>query len=229
MKLKLILVLFPFIFVKSYGQPGDSITICFHLVYGEHSLVLQTEPNPLNPIDSIQFETLKFYISNIQLLFSGNVVYTESGSFHLIDAADAKSLKISLHPDSKISYNEIHFNLGIDSNTNVSGAQGGDLDPTKGMYWTWQSGYINFKLEGTSVVCPTLKNKFEFHLGGYQAPFKTLQAIRLKIHSKGVKDIYLDLKKYFDAIDLKKQNQVMSPNQQAVELSAILTKCFYTR
>ena len=56
---------------------------------------------------------------------------------------------------------------------------GGDLDPTKGMYWAWQSGYINFKMEGSCSQCLATKNNFEFHLGGYQQPFYAMQTIEL--------------------------------------------------
>ena len=91
-------------------------------------------------------------------------------------------------------FNTIAFNLGIDSITNVSGAQGGDLDPTKGMYWAWQSGFINIKLQGTSNSCPPPKNEFEFHLGGYQYPFNSLQTIILKTGNEKKLRYFLILK-----------------------------------
>ena len=78
-------------------------------------------------------------------------------------------------------HDKIKFNLGIDSLTNVSGVMGGDLDPTKGMYWTWQSGYINFKMEGSSAVCPTRNHEFQFHIGGYQDPFYAMQTLELEV------------------------------------------------
>ena len=109
--------------------------------------------------------------------------------------------------------------MGIDSTTNVSGAMGGDLDPTKGMYWTWLSGYINFKLEGTSNICKTRHNEFQFHLGGYQHPFNSLQTVFIEISSKSTIEINIDLLKIFQQINLAQQHHIMSPEQDAMDFS----------
>lgn len=105
----------------------------------------------LNSKDSIQLETLKIYISELSILNDKNVIWKEQNSFHLIDFSHPSTLLLILKLPSYQSFNKLKFNLGIDSLTNVSGAMGGDLDPTNGMYWTWQSGYINFKLEGKVI------------------------------------------------------------------------------
>ena len=86
-----------------------------------------------------------------------------------------KEVALCLEIPEDTEFDAIQFNLGIDSLTNVSGALGGDLDPTKGMYWTWQNGYVNFKLQGTSDLCNNPKNEFEFHLGGYLKPFNNYE------------------------------------------------------
>jgi hypothetical protein len=67
----------------------------------------------------------------------------------LIDFDENDSNALCLEIPDDIEFDAIQFNLGLDSLTNVSGALGGDLDPTKGMYWTWQNGYVNFKLQGS--------------------------------------------------------------------------------
>ena len=107
--------------------------------------------------DSIQITAFKFYISNLELLNKNKSVWKDSIPFHLIDAFNEKTLAFKI--PTNIPYTKVKFNLGIDSITNVSGAMGGDLDPTKGMYWTWQSGYINFKLEGISNLCKTFVSR----------------------------------------------------------------------
>ncbi len=106
----------------------------------------------------MRIDALKFYISNIQFFKSGRVVFKENNSFHLIDAAQSYSETLSVADSEDIRFDEVRFSIGIDSATNTAGVLGGDLDPTKGMYWTWQSGYINFKLEGTSTICNTKNN-----------------------------------------------------------------------
>ena len=136
----------------------------------------------LSANDSIQITAFKFYISNVELLNNNKSVWKDAVQFHLMDAFIEKSLVVIIPTD--ILYTKLKFNLGIDSTTNVSGAMGGDLDPTKGMYWTWQSGYINFKLEGTSNICKTRHNEFQFHLGGYQYPYTNLQTVFTDVGSK---------------------------------------------
>ncbi len=171
----------------------------------------------LNVSDSIQITSLRFYVSNMELLDNNKSVWIDSNPFHLIDAFNEKTLSVIV--PSNISYSKLKFNLGIDSTTNVSGAMGGDLDPTKGMYWTWQSGYINFKLEGTSNISKTRHNEFQFHLGGYQHPFNSLQTVFIEITSKSTIEINIDLLQIFQQINLAQQHHIMSPGQEAMDFS----------
>lgn len=182
----------------------------------------------LNKDDSISITELKFYISAIQLIGEKEEVINEENSYHLIDLSDSSSLRIVLK-DNIENLNQIRFKIGVDSLANVSGAHGGQLDPTLGMYWTWQSGYINFKLEGASNLCKTRKNEFTFHLGGYQGSERTIQDVvfdcsRLHIGEKVILD--LDVKKFLAAIDLPTLNHIMSPGLQAVQLSSQLPSLF---
>jgi len=131
-----------------------------------------------------------------------------------------------LSSPTNLKFTKIKFNLGIDSITNVSGAMGGDLDPTKGMYWTWQSGYINLKLEGKSKLCKTRNNEFQFHLGGYQNGDNALQTIILNVSENKEIDILIDIEQFVAAIDLSEQNQIMSPGKKAVLLSEKFSKIF---
>jgi hypothetical protein len=180
----------------------------------------------LNSKDSIQIETLKFYISKIELLNNDVSVWQEENSFHLIDISSDKSKLISFKIPSQLHFNKIKFNLGIDSITNVSGAMGGDLDPTRGMYWTWQNGYINFKIEGKSNLCTTRNHEFQFHLGGYQYPYNTLQTVILNAEEKEIINITFDIKTLLNSINLTSQNHIMSPGAEAVQLSQKASKIF---
>jgi hypothetical protein len=66
-----------------------------------------------------------------------------------------KHSKLSFDLPTYLKYDQIQFQLGIDSLTNVSGAMGGDLDPTKGMYWTWQRVDENWNSAYPYAVGPT--------------------------------------------------------------------------
>ena len=171
----------------------------------------------LNTTDSIQITALRFYISGIELLDKNKTIWRDPIQFHLMDAFIEKTLTV--HIPSNISYTKLKFNLGIDSITNMSGALGGDLDPTKGMYWTWQSGYINLKLEGTSNLCKTRHNEFQFHLGGYQSPFNNLHTLFTDVNSMQNIEVGIDIKKTINQINLAQQHHIMSPGQDAVDFS----------
>ena len=173
----------------------------------------------------IKFETLKFYISGVTLVKNNVEVWKEANSFHLIDVEEDSNY-VCLDIEDDLVFDGISFNLGIDSITNVSGALGGDLDPTKGMYWTWQNGYVNFKLEGTSDLCKNPKNEFQFHLGGYVRPNLNVQKVAVMLNNSAQFSIEFNLSQFVNELDLENLNHIMSPNQAAVELSQHAAKCF---
>ena len=210
----------------SYTQTNVIHSIIFNPTFGNSRLVPNESYYKINNSDSIQIQTLKMYISKIQFLENNTVVYEEENSFHLIDVNDEKSLVIDCSVLSAVKFNQISFAIGIDSNTNVSGAMGGVLDPTRGMYWTWQSGYINFKLEGKSNLCRTRNNEFQFHIGGYLLPFTTLQTVTLNANQNRQITIDIDLKKLIDDVDLAKLNHIMSPSKEAALFSEKTMKIF---
>jgi methanobactin biosynthesis MbnP-like protein len=122
----------------------------------------------------------RFYVSAIQMINtdSGKVFELPKDKYYLVDFADsaASEIRIGVQP---FKYNRIAFTIGVDSARNVSGAQTGALDPTKGMFWTWNSGYIMAKLEGTSPAAATPNNAFEYHIGGFRTGENVVQKITL--------------------------------------------------
>lgn len=195
----------------------------FHPNY--HQQILKPEVYyKLNTADSIQFTSFKFYISQLELMNGSKAVWKDKVKYHLIDAFDEKTLELQI--PSNISFTKIKFQLGIDSLTNVSGAMGGDLDPTRGMYWTWQSGFINFKLEGKSNLCKTRHNEFQFHLGGYQQPFNCLQTVFVQVKSTTNIKLNMDISKLLEHISLSQLNHIMSPSYDAVKLSEKIHEAF---
>jgi hypothetical protein len=134
--------------------------------------------------ESIQFDNIRFYLSNIEFVREDKSVIKDTATAHLIDVFEPNTLKIDLQ---KIDFSQVktmRFNIGIDSSTNVSGALGGDLDPQKGMYWAWQSGYINMKIEGRSPQCKSRKNVFQYHIGGYLQPNYSIRSVELPVNAQ---------------------------------------------
>ncbi len=219
------LLIFLNVYCVAFSQT-NSVQLSVSPTFGAHALHLADSAFTANDSTHLQITEVKFYISKIQFLKNGKIVLEEKNSFHLIDASEINPLEISIGNKQNIQFDELKFNLGIDSATNVSGVLGGDLDPTKGMYWAWQSGYINFKLEGTSNLCKTRNKDFQFHLGGYQQPNYCLQTLSFAINNSSVINIKLDVQKILNQIDLAKSNHIMSPSIEAVLLSKIAANAF---
>jgi hypothetical protein len=207
----------------------NDISITFHHQINHQKLVLDERIQLPSESESITITTLKYYISSIQLLWQGKTVFSESDSHHLINVEESNSCTIPLHVPKNILFDQMVFCVGIDSISNVSGALGGDLDPTLGMYWTWQSGYINFKLEGIHPKCPARKNEFQFHIGGYQKPYYPLQEIKLSIPNTKQIDIYLQVEKLMVNLDFKTLHHIMMPGKEAMEFSNRFTQMFSTQ
>jgi hypothetical protein len=225
MRNHLVIIFIGFVFFLK-AQTKHNIHLDFSMLYGADTLNLKEGVFKTNDANDLQFLAVKFYISNVQFLKNEKVVFQATNSFHLIDASKLKTLGITMPNNAPVNFDAIQFNLGIDSLINVSGAMEGDLDLAKGMYWTWQSGYINFKLEGTSNLCNTRNHEFQFHIGGYQMPFYSMQTITLPIKHADKLLILLDLKKMMDGIDLKNQNHIMSPNSEALLFSKRIAQAF---
>lgn len=236
MNKKFLFLLLFLLFKTSVLLSQNNTNISFNPVFGNANIkndsvyYFNKNKNINDKNDSIQFDNIKFYITNIRFLYQNKIVFTEKtkkqNGAHLIDNAVENSKIISLKTRKKLIFDAIQFDFGIDSLTNASGAHGGDLDPTTGMYWAWQSGYINAKIEGKSNLCPTRKNEFQFHLGGYLGSNYALQTVILPIKTQNTIPIYLDILVFIQQTDFAKTNQIMSPSAAAVLLSKRLAGCF---
>ena len=168
--------------------------------------------------DTLQIDVFRFYISNIKLHFSDSTTFSEENSYHLVDIEDQNSLQIPIAKKSDKVISKITFSIGVDSLASVSGAMSGELDPTKGMYWAWQSGFINMKIEGNSSSCKTRKNRFQFHIGGYLKPNYAIRSIELKPINSNLEFI-VDCAELFKYIKLSENNSIMIPGSKAMELA----------
>lgn len=221
-------LLFLLLPVYGYSQKGQPAHISFVPVYNSQRIVPDETWYPLPGGDSVQFEVFRWYISDMTFQYKGAIVYREANSYHLCDIADANTLNYSIALPERLKYDAISFNLGIDSLTNAAGAGSGVLDATNGMYWAWQSGYINLKLEGRSNLCPTRKNRFQLHLGGYMLQDNALQRITLPAMPGNDIVINIPLDKLLQTIDLRKQHSIMIPCPEAVSLSKTMAGLFQT-
>ena len=182
----------------SIGQKKAGImTITFELVSkGETNILNKKLVNDFG--ENYTISKLKYYISNVTIE-SGEKRKT-TGDIYLIDAS--KKNIISLIVSSK-NITGLSFLLGVDSALNCSGAQSGALDPLNDMFWTWNNGYVFFKIEGNCEASKADLHRIEHHIGGFKGTNKTMREIYFPIKNKNllknkVLVVQLDIDKYWN-------------------------------
>ena len=219
------LVLTLLISLSFYAQSNDSLTISFKPLFDAVPLEINKTYVSAKK-DTLSVSSFKCYISNIEIQYADKSVVKVKNSYHLLDIENPNSLQFPIAKKSEKQISKIVFTIGIDSLTSTSGALGGDLDPINGMYWAWQSGYVNMKLEGQSSSCATRKHQFQFHLGGYLQPYAAMRRKTIIVNAVGDISIGIDVSIFFGAIELQHINSIMIPGKEAMDLSDLSAKMF---
>lgn len=133
--------------------------------------------------DEFYITTFKYYISQITLTKTNGEQISMPDTYFLVNADDPATFSQELTGVPAGKYKDISFTIGVDSLRNFSGAQTGCLDPAKGMFWTWKSGYIFVKLEGKSPQSKSRNNRLTFHIGGAQDPANTIRYFSQRLPS----------------------------------------------
>ncbi|GGF18566.1 MbnP family protein [Hymenobacter cavernae] len=153
-------------------------------VVGTTPLALNTGTYTTEAGDHFTVTKFNYYISNIKLKKADGTEFVQPDSYYLVKESDATSHHFTI-PDVPIGdYTSINFTIGVDSLHNVSGAQRGALDPSNDMFWSWNSGYIFLKLEGTSPDSPS--KALVFHIGGFMKPYNTIRTVSPSFNGKTV-------------------------------------------
>lgn len=171
--------------------------------------------------NQIQLTHLSFYIGHVELL-NDNKSVAQLSDYYLIDLTDTTKNKLNFPLTPDLVFNRMRFQIGIDSSVIENGVMSGDLDPINGHFWSWQSGYIHFKLEGEFLDKP-----ITYHIGGATTPTNTLQTVILPVTSINQ---HVTIAVTLDPIIawLKKTNdrEIMSPSLVAVEFSTLFHQLF---
>ena len=178
-----------------------------------------------NTGDSLRYSisTFRCYVSHLKGITT-NGKELRLSDIALVDMEDPSSFILGRTNESLRS---ISFFVGTDSITNVSGILEGPLDPIRGMYWTWNSGYINFKLEGKVIGKTGSEKTFEYHIGGYLSPHETARTIQFDLEPNSEKiTIHIHLDEWLNHIDLETLPSVMIPGKDAVRLADELVNVF---
>ncbi|MEY4877355.1 MAG: hypothetical protein RL708_2505 [Bacteroidota bacterium] len=231
--LHFIFILLSWWFALMPAKNDNQLCIDFVPMVDTTALQLGNKIYCMNGKDSFRISELKCYVGNFEFESAEKKLSILDNRYFLLNAEDS----ISLHRDFNLQQisiiRSIDFTIGIDSLTNVSGAMADDLDPTKGMFWAWNTGYINAKLSGSSNSCKTVHHAFEFHIGGYKHPFNTLRKIHLELVQpivfvkwQGHLKIKMNIAEWLKNIDVSKMNNVVEPSVDAMFVADNYSKMF---
>jgi hypothetical protein len=164
--------------------------------------------------DTIRVSQFSYYVSNIELTTVNGTKVPLPGYF-LQDFLPNQPNTITLENVPSGNYTSISYLIGVDSLANSTGEHTGDLDPSFGMYWTWNTGYVFLRLKGRHSTANSL---FSFDIGGNQNVMRfehSLLAYKVK-KSTITASVQFDLEKVFNApnsYDLKvDENDIHSTN-----------------
>lgn len=211
---------------KSGPDPGtnNTLTLSFTNQIGNQLVSLGNEKYKNAAGEDFTITTLNYFISNISLKKSDGTLYTlpQDSSYFLVKETNMASKKIVLRGVPTGEYTELRLMIGVDSlrNTMDISRRKGVLDPGDathdgdGMYWSWNSGYIFMKLEGTSPQIPADpagNRKYRYHIGGFGGynakTFNNLRTVTLPLGRLSAKtgpaqqptiEITADIAKVFD-------------------------------
>lgn len=197
-----------------WGMSGDAFMLNMDMVH------------PMTG-DTMNFTKFRYYVSNLKLKKSDGSWYTQPESYFLVDASDETTMSITLSDVPSGDYTDISFTLGVDSLRNVSGAQTGALSTANDMFWSWNTGYIMVKAEGTS---PQSSNgTFAFHLGGFSGDYNIVTVKNFSFGSNSLtvsKDktskayFTSNPAKLFHADPLSSGTSVMMPGTKAKQMAS---------
>ena len=181
------------------GKELVDLTLQFNNVAGSKDLLLNSGDYTNSSGETLNVSQLQYFVSNVKFTGPNGKVFSvkQDESYFLIQEHEPATQKVKLKvPPGE--YNKVTFVLGVDSlrNTMPIDKRKGVLDPSSsmdnGMYWSWNSGYIFFKMEGTSNAAPedpTGNRRFRFHIGGfggYSAPtINNIKSVTLDLSKLG--------------------------------------------
>ncbi len=188
--------------------------------------------------NSYQFENLRYWVSNVELINSNNEAFSVPNSFYLIEetkeigvqdgsfvypATKRETVKINAIPSD--SYSKIRFSIGVDAthNGNLS-LQSGELSQLNGMTnvsWMWHTSYIFSSLKGKNTATNTAISVET----GLNTNYRTVEVIlpsELLVTNSAVAKIVLnvDVAKILQNVDLTATPTVSASTPAAMTIVA---------
>ncbi len=204
----------------------------FENFFGNDELVLNTGNYTTSQNEQITVSTFNYWITNIKFINSDGTEYAEPESYRVLKAKSHSTLHFHVADVPVGTYTGVKFMIGVDVPRNTSGAQTGALDPNVNgdMYWTWNTGYIQAKLEGTYKDANNADQGFRHHIGGVAAGEETPREVTLMFSNPvevsssvaGSFVIKTDLAKWFGPatpIKVANTSNMMHPGPMAAKIA----------
>jgi hypothetical protein len=232
-----LLLLLSLISVVARGQ--SMVTIHHQVTLGDAKVVLGEWQKSDSNV-SIRIDKLRWYVSLPPANVGAGV--EKSGGRHkniaesksagktgskawLMDLSDSSSLdQIYLYPTLSGPGNiKISLLFGIDSAIQMGGVGTGALDPQLGMYWTWQTGYVQWKMEG-AIRVNGIEHPLELHLGGFDGATKAQAMLSDYLINPSMNSVIAqwDISQFLAEVVRRKKFGVMSPSPIARDYCRII-------
>ena len=210
--------------------PGE-VDLQFTNVVGTKPLALDGTAYATPAGETFTVSTLEYYVTNIKLTKSDGTVYAAPNSYFLVDQSKPANQRLALTGVPAGTYTGLSFVLGVDAPTTQADPLQltGALNPANNMYWSWNTGHIFMKMEG-SVTSVTPAYPLTCHIGGYDAPYDALVTVTpplngsLTVNGSRTPTIFVqaDMLKLFDGVNhvtLSKFSNAMRPGAEAVQVA----------
>lgn len=171
--------------------------------------------------DTFTITKFKYYLGNFSFTNEQGAVVKLAPEYFLI--GQDSNIVMTGVPLGR--YKAVSFMIGPDSLMNCTGAQTGALDPIHGMFWTWNSGYIMAKLEGTSPASRLPGHMLQFHIGGYRGKHQAQRMVTLEVPFEIVAGktpeipIIADAATWFTGIRFAETAGIMTPGPLADKMA----------
>lgn len=169
--------------------------------------------------DTIVVSQFAYYVSNV-VLTSVNGTQVPLEGYFLEEFLPGQPNTITLQNVPAGNYKTISYMIGVDSLANSTGSHTGDLDPSYGMYWTWNTGYVFVRLKGRHS---SANSPFSFDIGGTpNAMLFSHNLLSYKVKGTTItSSLMFDMEKVFNApyvYDLKSDpNDIHSTTSAGIE------------
>ncbi len=178
-----------------YVPKAGSLQINFTYMFGQLPIVFNDNKYVNAAKDTFTIEDLKHYFSNFALQ-KADSSWIQFNNCNLVDVKTGRNTTLTIPSVPAGKYRAIAFDIGIDKVRNSSMSLMGDLDPAWGMYWTWSTGYVFFRMMGR---VPATDAGYSLDLGGdNNLPHIELPLTAFKVKSEQAQlTLHMDLNEIF--------------------------------